>query len=206
MLDYINFYYENVLGYYPSDEFVQNSQKVIEYLKDNNFSDKEIVQALEYWNLCEQLKFEDIPNKLYENSLLEKDKFYYHRTLRLSSPMPKWNPQTDIVKTNKFYLEMRIRFTIDDLIQYFYDTVGIDPLFWDEKKTKGAFEYLLNKYKNKFEVEPIDVLLSLIDMYKDTKKNIEVFDLESNLEEVVKRLTTNKMNAELEKCNNIVWR
>ena len=218
-------YCHNV-GIEPSKEDFNKTLTVAKYLKDNGY-DIELIFLLmqdtfrnikdeeEYIydeNINRQRKtcitFDDLPDKLWENSLLERNKFYYSEILHLKSKPPTWNPITFEEICEEFYLEMIINFTIDDLMNYYYEKCRIPLNLQDDKKVKGALMFLINKY-DKFKAPGIDYVISLIDAASndiDREMILEVFEIEEYAKEVIQKFDKMIEQAEYEGANKIVWR
>lgn len=170
-------------------------KKTIYYLQDNNFTKKQIINYLfKYGSVLDE--------SLWEDSILKPDTFYYHEQLTIMPGPAIWNPNIK-EQSQKFYLEMKIKYTIYDLLEYYYNELLIPIELRDTNKDKGAFEHMLKKYIN-FKVEPIDFVLYLIDYTKQERKFItNVFDLQ-----VHERETYEKINYITENniYKNIIWR
>ena len=147
-MDYVEFYYSQVVGFYPSDtdDFRTKTGKVIQHLIDAEIDESDIMRFIEESPPKDFLTPDDLPDWLWEESLLKKNTFYYHNTLHIKPPAPVFNPRSKKEKVDKFYLEMKIRYTMDDLIRYFYKTLRVNAELADKKKDEGSFNYLLNKY------------------------------------------------------------
>lgn len=208
-MDLVEVFYETIHGQYPFDtnEYKEISQKTIDYLKDNGLSDGEILKAIEEMERVNAITYDALPESLWQNSLLKKHKFYFHNQLQIRSPMPIWDPITNKTIAPKFYLEMRIKFTEKDLLDYFYKTMGVNSLLQDEKKDLAALKYLLDKYKKLQFIEPIDFVLFLIDFASGQEiKSHEVLSMcqyEATVIDVLQRKTE---EAKLSKLNQVVWR
>ena len=102
---------------------------------------------------------------------------------------------------------MIIKYTVKDLINYFYKHFPMDTKLIDEKKDIGSMEYLLNKYKNLDFIEPVDFVLYLIDeAVNNGMEHIEIIDLKRFEKETYEYLKNKTMNAAVEKMNKIIWR
>jgi len=210
-MDYAEFYYSQVVGHYPfdTDVFKNKTQKVIDYLIDAGISENDILRFIEESPPKDFLTPDDLPDWLWEGSLLKKDTFYYHNTLHIKPKAPVFNPHSNKEIVEDFYLEMKIKFTMEDLINYFYDTLMISRELMDYKRDEGAFNHLLNRYDKLQFVESIDFVLALIDQCKPTSYFStvhNVFDIrqaEAETFEMFKRMTA---EAEYAKANVIVWR
>jgi hypothetical protein len=89
------------------------------------------------------------------------NKFHYHNQLRIT---PEMNVKAvdDIeleqVDSGEHYLEMRASYTLDELFNYYIDTLGLNKEEIDYKKAVGSLRYLVNKYG-------VDLTLYMIDSY-----------------------------------------
>ena len=205
-MELTEFYYYN-LGEEPEELEREITQKTLDYLKDNGFNDKEIVQLISCFPAKTTLTPNDIPDSLWENSLLKRDTFYYHNEFHITSPAPYWDFEKDKIISSRFFLEMKIKYTVKDLIKYYYKNFPMDTKLIDEKKDIGSMEYLLNKYKNLDFVEPVDFVLYLIDeAVNNGMEHIEIIDLKRFEKETYEYLKNKTMNAAVEKMNKIIWR
>ena len=59
------------VGYDPGEEIKKNINNTIGYLKDNQYSDNEIEKILMSFNNINDIKSENLPERLWENSLLK---------------------------------------------------------------------------------------------------------------------------------------
>lgn len=211
-MDYAEFYYINTLGYYPFDTEREKliTAATIQYMLDSGIREAEVIRAIETSKPGDCLTPDLLPDWLWENSLLKRDTYYYHHILHLAPPAPKFNPHTKSEVKTAFYMEMRIRFTIDQLVDYFYDTLMISKDLVDRKRDAGSFNYLLGKYSKLGFVQSLDFVLSLIDAVNADKNQIapvtNVLDIaryEADVHERLKRMTA---QAELHKANRIIWR
>lgn len=204
----IYLYYKMMKGILPDKEVVTQTEKTVNYLIDNNFGEKEIMTTLINIGKGGAVTPNDLPNELWENSLLEKGVFYYHNILHITSPPPKWDPVTLQEEVPTYFLEMRINFTMEDLLQYYYDKMRMPIDLRDDKKEIGGLTYLLNKYK-KMKVEAIDFVLSLIDFASNNdceEKILNALDLSKLEREVYDYYEEVTQMATYEKANMIVWR
>lgn len=209
-MDYVEEYYSNTLGNYPfeDDDNKIKSEKVIAYLKENEIGESDLIKTIEEMPGKDYISPEMLPDWLWEDSLLERDKFYYHNTLHIKPKAPTWNPLTNEESVEEHYMEMKIKFTMDDLITYFYRELNINHELIDIAKDKGSFNFLINKYRKFDFIEPIDFILSLIDYAKSSENMrvrsvLQIGEYES---EVYDMLQAKVEQAKLEKANIIVWR
>jgi hypothetical protein len=209
-MDLVELYY-GMIGGYPSDneENKIKSQNIIDYLKDCNIPEREIVTFICTAPVADKLSPTMLPDELWNNSFLKRDKFYYHNILHLTSAPPTWNPVTGVEKIVPFYLEMKILFTMQDIIRYFYKKMYIDTELIDVKKDTGSFNFLLGRYEKFKFVEPIDYLLAVIDHASrlDEERRIRsVLDIQQYEGEVFDMLQRKVAEASLAKANVIIWR
>lgn len=195
-------FYELMVGTTPNEEDVKNLNGCVLYLKDNNFSDREIFNILnDSKNI--NIKASELPSKYWEGSLLKPNTFYYHDKLRIMSKAPKWDPETLKEITYPYFLEMKIMFTMDDLIEYFYQKTLIPVELRNRKNEEASFKYLLDKYKI-MKTEPIDFILFLIDSVREEDSIYKVFDLQKYEPDVFKMFE--KLNSDKTIKKEIVWR
>ena len=191
-MNYADYYYEYHYGNYPFNEdksYLIRTQKTIDYLFEADFTSKEIIQIIEQSQKRKSFTYEDLPNSLWENSLLNKNVFYYHNQLQILSTPAKFNPITNQFKTSEFFIEMKIKYTEKDILNYFYNVFKIDPIFINENKDLGAISYLLKKYSKIDFMTSVDFILFLIDYAKlnypyasslfdiDEKCSLEIYNL-----------------------------
>ena len=195
-------FYELMVGTTPSEEDIKNLNGCVLYLKDNNFSDREIFNILsDSKNI--NIKASELPSKYWEGSLLKPNTFYYHDRLRIMSKAPKWDPETLREITYPYFLEMKLMFTMDDLIEYFYQKTLIPVELRNRKNEEASFKYLLDKYKV-MKTEPIDFILFLIDSVKEEDSIYKVFDLQKYEPDVFKMFE--RLNSDKTIKKEIVWR
>lgn len=185
----------NQLTYSFLDIDNKDIKRIIYYLQDNDFNNKQILNyLLEYGSELNEI--------LWENSLLKPNTFYYHEQLTLMPEPAIWNPNIK-EQSQKFYLEMKIKYTIDDLLNYYYNELLVPIELRDTNKDKGAFEHMLKKYI-KFNIEAIDFILYLIDYNKQENSFItNVFDLQKYERETYEKT---KYILENNIYKEIIWR
>lgn len=205
-MDLLEFYYYN-LGEEPNEFERAITKATLDHLKDNNLSDSEIIRMMETFPAKMALSPSDLPDSLWENSLVKRDMFYYHGELHITSPAPYWDFENDRIISSRFFLEMKIQYNIQDLISYYYKKFPMDTRLVDNKKDVGTMEYLLNKYKNIDIIEPVDFILFLIDEAVESDCELtEMIDLKRFEAQTLKYLEHKTMNAAVEKANKIIWR
>lgn len=205
-MNLIDFYYYN-LGEEPNEFEKTITENTFNFLKDNGFQDNDIMRMLSNFPAKMALSPDDLPDYLWENSLIKRNIFYYHNELHITSPAPYWDFENDKIISSRFFLEIKIKYSIDNLIHYFYRKFPMDNDLIDNKKDKGSMEYLLNKYKNINFVEPLDFVLYLIDEAVNSEaEHIEIIELKRFEKQAYDYLKSKTLNAAVEKMNKIIWR
>jgi hypothetical protein len=209
-MDLVELYYE-MTGGYPSDtdEYKTKTRKIIDYLKDCNIAENDIVYFICTAPEANFITPQMLPDSLWEGSLLKRDKFYYHNKLHMTSKPPVWDPISGKEKVYEFFLEMKIQFTMKDLVHYFYKTLLIDTELLDIKRDTGSMIFLLNRYEKFKFIEAIDFLLSVIDYAAsmDEERRIKsILDIQQYEGDVFEILQRKVAEATVAKANVIVWR
>lgn len=205
---YTNLYYREVLGEYSSDENVMHTDKLFEYLIEAGVSHEDIMKNIYAFPQKDYLTVSDLPDTLWDGSLIRRGTYCFHNALRIKQEMPTWNPETNKMTSQRFRVEMKIRFTMDDLIDYFYKTTHANRDLSDRKKDAGSFNYLLGKYSNIGFAANIDMVLSLIDHAGNSEHNemlniLKLQDYESEVCDIIKPMCEEaKGNGRME----ITWR
>ena len=148
-----------------------------------------------------------LPDALWLNSLVKRNHFYYHHALQLVPPPPRVRNNQEIIEP--FYREIRISFTMKDLIDYFYRTLNIDPFLRNDRHDGAQFSKMLNDFARLRPIEPLDFVLALIDYAKATNMFIaKPFDLENGnaVADTLDKLKRNMAEAKLKKADRIIWR
>jgi len=177
-------YYQNVFGCYPfnTDNNKIITELTIQHLLDNEIEEEKILKEI--------IKVKDgyiapnnIPSIFWKDSLLNKDIFYTHKLLQLTSKPPKLDKNKIITDNSKFYIEMKIQFTIEDLYEYYINWLKRSILYTDKKKDIGGFNYMLLSYSKIQYITSIDIILKAIDYAKD--KSYLTFTSSIQLKDVI---------------------
>ncbi len=145
-------------------------------------------------------------SKTAPSNLIQKDVFYYHDALRDVSPPPRIKrlPDGTFEKTSSpFYLEMKRRFTLHDLMEYWYTKMQITPNPHMIKQDEGKFKYLLKVYD-------IDEILFAIDEGFGARRSMQrsllsnAFDLERYVEGGREAIVLKKNAHMLQGINKII--
>lgn len=179
----------------------------IAWMKDSGINDAEILKALgtvKGGYVCP----DDLPDSLWNGSLLKRGRYYCHHALQLVS-------RSDIVKSDgtfisyPFYQEMKICFTIKDLTNYFYRHSGSSKMFRDDNRAGKQLEYMLDQYSGSGNVQAIDMILFLID--EVSYRHVPVTDpfsirREDLVAEVADRIKRTMDRKAAEGMNHVTWR
>lgn len=157
MIDSV-WYEENILGYSTEKSYI--TQYTIDYLYDNNYNECDIINILSKIKK-ESIKYKDLPSKLW-NGLIERDTYYFHPELQILSKPPMLSINSDIIiKPVKFFKEIKISYTKQNVLNYFYHKAN-SKIIKDMNRDLGSLDYLLLRYKHQL-MNSLDVILYLID-------------------------------------------
>lgn len=193
-------YETNILGHSTDKTYI--TQYTIDYLYDNLFSDSNIIEILSTLKK-ESIKYSDLPNSLWKDSLLKRDTYYFHSKLQILSKPPKLSIDSIITpKEIKFFKEMKISFTKDDLLNFFYSKSN-SLIIKDYSRDIGAIEYLLKRYSNQL-MEPVDICLYLIEDYVQCVSSL--LSLTNYEVELLEKINTIYYDNYRSRTNKIIYR
>ena len=193
-------YETNILGHSTNKTYI--TQYTIDYLYDNLFSDSNIIEILSTLKK-ESIKYSDLPNSLWKDSLLKRDIYYFHSKLQILSKPPKLSIDSIITpKEIKFFKEMKISFTKDDLLNFFYSKSN-SLIIKDYSRDIGAIEYLLKRYSNQL-MEPVDICLYLIEDYAQYVSSL--LSLINYEVELLEKINTIYYDNYRSRTNKIIYR
>lgn len=216
----INDYLSTRLGIEPSKEDYKQLTATINYLKENGKTYKDIFKILMDSNTnlpedCEMsalrkaiVKGCDLPDYLWENSLLQKNVYYYNNRLHICSKPPIWNPKTFQEECEPFFMEMMINFTMDDLLDMYYTECRVPLGLREKTRDLGALKHLLGKYNN-LKAPNLDYIMYMIDLAsqdKETEFLANPFELENYSKQAFMELENIVKEATLNNSNKIIWR
>lgn len=201
MSKYTDFYYYFLVGEHPNENNYKVTNATFEYLKDAGFDDDCMCRIINLMPIMDCITVDDIPDSLWEDSLLVRNKFYFHKELQITSPPPTWD------QSYPFYLEMKIKYTLDDVLNYFINSSGVRSDWVNREKELGSIRYLLKDYKKFSFMEPIDFLLHLIDYcVADGMEITSIYSLRDKEIELANYLEIDVAKAITKEKNKIVWR
>lgn len=206
----LNYYVCNCLGYQPDEAHLGCTKKTIEYLIDCGFEDNAIIDALNTQNdySSESFSFEDLPDFLWKDSLLEKNKFYIHHELHLNNNSDVIDIFSGSIQKTSNAIEMKIIYTAEDVLLYFCSAFELQSKDLDKNKEIGAINYLLDVFSKRFpDLNSIDIMLYLIDEVSNSdKKCYNILEMQDSIYPTVERLRAINNDLIYNKMNKIIWR
>lgn len=204
-----DYFYTHNIGYSVSEEDTKKTENVIQYLLDCEISENEIMSLVlneEYSN--EYLTFEELPELLWQTSLLDKGVYYMHQELHLHQNANVVDVFSGEVIENNTSVEMKITYKWFDLLKYYCQKFDININMLNQAKEIGAFEFIYDLCKEKYhDLEPIDIILYLIDNASaSSTKTISVLGLQEYLYETIDYMYSVKRELEYNNYNKIIWR
>ena len=192
-MNILNNYIELIYGFEVTDSYVINQiTRVIGYLKDNNYTDDEIMHYL--------LHNGPVIGEALFNTLT-KCVLYHNSELVIEPTAPIWHPEKGY-EAVKYYREPRCRFTMDDLLDMFYTKIKVPYELQDRKRDSGAFRHLLEKYNFKY-FTSLDFVITMIKLAEELGVcSTSVFEIEKYADKALEMLTESVENNKL----SIIWR
>ena len=192
-MDILNNYIELIYGFEVKDPYVINQiTRVIGYLKDNDYTDDEIMHYL--------LHNGPVIGEALFNTLT-KCVLYHNSELVIEPTAPIWHPERGY-EAMKYYREPRCRFTMDDLLDMFYTKIKVPHELQDRKRDSGAFRHLLEKYNFKY-FTSLDFVITMIKLAEEYGVcSTSVFEIEKYADKALEMLAESVENNKL----SIIWR
>ena len=192
-MDILNNYIELIYGFEVKDPYVINQiTRVIGYLKDNDYTDDEIMHYL--------LHNGPVIGEALFNTLT-KCVLYHNSELVIEPTAPIWHPEKGY-EAMKYYREPRCRFTMDDLLDMFYTKIKVPHELQDRERDSGAFRHLLEKYNFKY-FTSLDFVITMIKLAEEYGVcSTNVFEIEKYADKALEMLTESVENNKL----SIIWR
>ena len=180
-MDILNNYIELIYGFEVTDPYIINQiTRVIGYLKDNNYTDEEIMHYL--------LHNGPVIGEVLFNTLTDCV-VYYNNELVIESKVPTWHPEKGESIT-EYYREPKCRFTINDLLDIYYTKLKVPYELQDRKRDGGAFTHLLDKYRFK-QFTSLDFIITMIKLAEENNESSSsVFNIEKYTDEAFNTLMT----------------
>lgn len=198
-----DFYYNFVVGETPEDEesYIK-TRMLFDYLSQSGCTLEDIVtEVITNFPNRDVLYPDDIPDDLWGASLLERHKFYFHKELQVLSPPPTWD------ESFPFYIEMKIQYSIGDILNYFIKSFKLNESWVSRDKELGSIKYLLKDYKKYGFIEPVDFLLHIIDYVASLGVKVNsIYDLRDYEAEYAELLEKDVANSKSCSKNKVIWR
>ena len=149
--------YEICYGVEATEEQLALLDIYYQRLIDNGYSERDAQKIL----LDNKLSLEGFE---YEDSIINtiENSIYYHYELQIHSKPGGFDPATCTIIKRPYYLEMKSRYTMNNLLDYYYTKLIVPPLFRDEKRDIGAFNHLISSFKSPV-INSVDFILFVID-------------------------------------------
>lgn len=147
--------YELCYGVEPEEKDLLLLEIKHQRLIDNGYTDKEANKILIDTKL-------NIDNYEHSDSIIETDTLYRHHELQIHSKPGGFDPATCTVIQRPYYLEMKVRYTMDNLLDYYYTKLVVPSMFRDEKRDIGAMKHLISNFKSPM-INSVDFILFVID-------------------------------------------
>ena len=205
--EYLMWYFQNVLGYCPDEKEWIPTRSSIAYMLVNELPGETIIAELRR-HTAPIIHPNDLTIDLWDKSLLQKDHFYFHKALQIVSPAPILCKDGTVLYSDDF-LVMRIQYTEQDILNYFYYRISLqDRSICDPKKDIKTIPYLLKRFSLIENVEPVDLILCLIDDFTNNAENTindGIIDVLKSLSNVVSWYQTDYKNAAAAGKNKPRW-
>jgi hypothetical protein len=200
-------YYNDKLKNKYGNQNREMTSLTIDYLFDCGFSFIEIIQEL-YRHEEKDILPKNLKSILWNKSLIKRDAFYLHNEVRITSEAPYYDFLKDKEIVPKFYCEMKIRYTVEDLLNYFYSKLSpLSRQLVDKKADIGAVNYFMNKFSNIDWVEPLDIILCSIDYkLKENSEHYRIIDVCQNNKEIIEQLQSEMRELEAKDFRKAVYR
>lgn len=210
VLPILKYYYGSIKGNKDidlKDQDVLATANTLDYLFDCGFTTAEITREIGR-HRGERIEYKDLSEDLWNGSLIKKGAFYLHRSLRLMSSAPVYSFETNETIEYPYYCEMRIRFTEDDVLDYFCSRLSfLSRALEDREYDRHALKGLLLKYSAFDYVEPLDIILCSIDNHlKQHSDCYRLIDVTNTNQEVIKTLLDDMMTLNMTDSRKLVSR
>lgn len=175
--------FELCFGKEPSEKELSLLEIQLKRLIENGYDNKTAMSIL----LKNKLNTNDLE---FEDSIIKttKDSIYYHYELQVHSKPGYYDPEKDIIIKEPYFLEMKRRYTMDQLLDYYYDKILVPIHFREYKRDIGAFNHLISCYKFS-SINTVDFILFLIDHVSCNKYKVNnPLDLKNWAQEVYEYL------------------
>lgn len=210
VLPLIQYYYGSVRSEKSVDYAAENviiTGNTIDYLFDCGLSTVEIAKELSKHKEI-SVDYDSLSPSLWDGSLIKKGAFYLHNAIRLSSPAPVYDFVKNETIEYPYYCEMKIRFTEDDVLDFFYSKLSfVNKTLADREYDRRALRSLLKKYSVFDYVEPLDVILcSIANHAKQVKDFYRLIDITQTNKQVIETLLNDMLELNMRDERKMVAR
>lgn len=138
-------------GQTPTPERQRELIMILCQALDNGYTYAEIrSDILQAFHQHSPLPFYKYNKPRQDGNLLKQGTMYYHKELKLLSPLPVITHDIDsgTMTSSKvdYYLEPVASYTMDDLLDYFYSKQMADTQEFNRKRMYGLFKHMVQKY------------------------------------------------------------
>ena len=147
--------YELCYGIEPEEKDLMLLEIKHQRLLDNGYTEKEANKILIDTKL-------NIDNYEHSDSIINTNTLYRHHELQIHSKPGGFDPATCTIIKRPYYLEMKVRYTMSNLLDYYYNKLVVPIMFRDEKRDIGAMNHLINSFKSPI-INSVDFILFVID-------------------------------------------
>ena len=188
--------YEICYGVEPTERDLALLEIKYQRLLDNGYTAQEAKQLM----IKTSLRIDEL---IYDDSIIttSDDTIYYHHELQIHSKPGGFDPVTCTVIQRPYYLEMKSRYTMDNLLNYYYTKLIVPPLFRDTKRDIGAMNHLINSFKSPI-INSVDFILFVIDYVASNEyKTTNPLDLKNWFQTTYEYLEQFVLSTKLELVN-----
>ena len=147
--------YELCYGIEPEEKDLMLLEIKHQRLLDNGYTEKEANKILIDTKL-------NIDNYEHSDSIINTNTLYRHHELQIHSKPGGFDPATCTIIKRPYYLEMKVRYTMSNLLDYYYNKLVVPIMFRDEKRDTGAMNHLISSFKSPT-INSVDFILFVID-------------------------------------------
>lgn len=204
---YIGTILKKKIDYDLADERVVTAANTIDYLLDCGFSFEEVLEELHRHNE-ELINFDNLSDQLWKGSLIKRGAFYLHRELRLVSPAPVYDFANDEEIGYPYYCEMKIRFTEQDVLDFFRKRLTeTGKVLQDDRADLAALKKMMVKFSKIDYVEPLDLILGAIEhQLHECPETYRLIQVSNNCEQLLYKMVADMKELEAKELRVIVRR
>lgn len=205
-------FYTDHVGSYPFQDETNRikTEKMLEHLVESLGEQQYKQMQFDIFEQCAPFQVIDnttIPDSVYKDSYIERGRFYYHPKLRINSKPPCFSYEKGITIVYPYFTEPIERFTIDNIIEYGYNSLRIPTFLLDTQKDKKAISYLLKTFNNNPHASALDLLLYTIDCAASSGRRVtSLISMSDFAVEGVEKLGRIKTEAKARGYDRYIWR